>query len=185
MADHRLAQPPAAPRRDDAAPRPPEEPILVPGRTCWRIARADHLGLIVDAADYFAAAKAAMGAARRRLMLVGWDFDLRIRLEPDRDDARQPDMLGRFIQNLVENRPGLHAFILKWDMAMVKTIAREIVPLLAMRWLTMRRIHFRLDSEHPLDACHHQKMMVIDDGLAFCGGIDMTRDRWEDRKSVV
>ncbi|MGQ9365664.1 phospholipase D-like domain-containing protein [Azospirillum sp. ST 5-10] len=181
MSGQRLAAPPHADRPTVPAPGR-EEPILVPGRTCWRIARADRVALIVDAADYFAAAKRAMREARHRLMLVGWDFDLRIRLEPDREDASQPDMLGRFIQHLVENRPGLHAFILKWDMAMVKTVAREILPLLVMKWLTLRRIHFRLDSEHPLDACHHQKLMVIDDGLAFCGGIDMTRDRWDTRQ---
>ncbi|WP_084536497.1 phospholipase D-like domain-containing protein [Azospirillum halopraeferens] len=179
MAVHHTAPPAGAGLRTPEAPIPPETPILVPGKTCWRIARADRLALIVDAAAYFAAAKAAMGLARHRLMMVGWDFDLRIRLEPDREDARQPDMLGRFVQHLVQSRPGLQAFILKWDMAMVKTIAREIVPLLVMQWLTMRRIHFRLDSEHPLDACHHQKLMVIDDALAFCGGIDMTRDRWD------
>lgn len=156
-----------------------ERPILVPGDTCWRIARADRVSLIVDAKDYFAAAKAVMLTARQRVMMIGWDFDLQIRLEPDRPDARQPDMLGLFIQRLVTDRPGLRAYILKWDMAALKTIARQILPLLSMRWLTMRRIRFRLDSRHPLDACHHQKLLVIDDSAAFCGGIDMTRDRWD------
>ncbi|HEY0832753.1 MAG TPA: phospholipase D-like domain-containing protein [Azospirillum sp.] len=156
-----------------------EAPILVPGDTCWCIGRARHVSLIVDAKDYFTAAKTVMRSARHRLMLVGWDFDLRIRLEPDRPDAHLPDTLGLFIQHLIACRPGLRAYILKWDMAMLKTIARQIVPLLAMHWITMPRIRFRLDSRHPLDACHHQKLLVIDDSVAFCGGIDMTRDRWD------
>jgi phospholipase D1/2 len=54
-----------------------------------------------------------------------------------------------------------------------------VIPLLATHWLTMRRIHFRLDSNHPLTGCHHQKILVIDDSVAFCGGIDMTTDRWD------
>lgn len=160
---------------------PAERPILIPGETCWRIARADRVSLIVDAKDYFAAAKAVMLTARRRIMMIGWDFDLQIRLEPDRPDARQPDRLGPFVQHLVTSRPGLCAYILKWDMAALKTITRQIIPLLAMRWMTMRRIRFRLDSRHPLDACHHQKLLVVDDSAAFCGGIDMTRDRWDTR----
>jgi len=28
---------------------------------------------------------------------------------------------------------------------------------------------------------HHQKMLVVDDELAFCGGIDVTLDRWDTR----
>jgi phospholipase D1/2 len=45
------------------------EPLLVPGRTCWRIERADRLALIVDAADYFRLAKAAMLKAQHSIML--------------------------------------------------------------------------------------------------------------------
>ena len=37
-----------------------------------------------------------------------------------------------------------------------------------------RQIHFKLDGAHPVGASHHQKIVVIDDRLAFCGGIDMT-----------
>ena len=48
----------------------------------WRIARADRLSLIVDAEDYFRAAKRAMLGARHVIMLVGWDLDTRILLEP-------------------------------------------------------------------------------------------------------
>ncbi|GJE04700.1 Cardiolipin synthase B [Methylobacterium isbiliense] len=45
--------------------------------------------------------------------------------------------------------------------------------------MTGKRIHLRLDSVHPLGACHHQKIAVIDDALAFCGGIDLTVGRWD------
>ena len=55
---------------------------LEPGRNCWRIAPATRATVIVDAADYFAAAREAMLKAERRIMLFGWDFDARIRLVP-------------------------------------------------------------------------------------------------------
>ena len=59
------------------------EPLLVPGRNCWRIERANRLALIVDAADYFRRVKAAMLKAKHSIMLIGWDFDTRIKFEPE------------------------------------------------------------------------------------------------------
>lgn len=38
---------------------------------------------------------------------------------------------------------------------------------------------FWLDDQVPLGACHHQKVVVIDDRLAFCGGGDISIDRWD------
>ena len=52
--------------------------LLEPGRTCWRVEPADRFACLVDGADYFRHAKAAMLRARRRILLVGWDFDTRI-----------------------------------------------------------------------------------------------------------
>ncbi|HEX2140557.1 MAG TPA: hypothetical protein VHG33_12695, partial [Woeseiaceae bacterium] len=52
--------------------------VLVPGRTCWRIEPAGRFALIIDAAEYFRHVKAAMLQARSRILLIGWDFDVRI-----------------------------------------------------------------------------------------------------------
>jgi phosphatidylserine/phosphatidylglycerophosphate/cardiolipin synthase-like enzyme len=40
-------------------------------------------------------------------------------------------------------------------------------------------VHFRLDDQVPFGACHHQKVLVIDDEIAFCGGADLCVDRWD------
>jgi phospholipase D1/2 len=156
--------------------------ILEPGRNCWRVERADRLALIVDAANYFAAAKSAIRQARHAVMLVGWRFDLRIKLEPDRGHAQPPDGLGAFLKAVAAERPGLRIHILQWDAALLATLARQVVPFLALELVWHRRIHFRLDSDRPAGACHHQKILVVDDALAFCGGIDMTADRWDTRE---
>ena len=155
--------------------------LLRPGRNCWRIERAGRLAVIVDAARYFVAAKAAIRQAQRSVMLIGWKFDLRIRLEPDREPSEVPDELGPFLKWVAAERPDLRIHVLQWDAAMVATVARQIVPMLWLELMWHRRIHFRLDSDHPWGACHHQKIAVIDDALAFCGGIDMTADRWDTR----
>jgi phosphatidylserine/phosphatidylglycerophosphate/cardiolipin synthase-like enzyme len=160
---------------------PEQAPILQPGRTCWRTEQSNRLALIVDACDYFAVAKAAIEQARHSIYMIGWDFDLRLRLDPANPDATEPDELGAFLKHTVNSRPGLQAYILKWDMAMLFTLSRQIVPVLALDLMTQRRIHFRLDAQHPSGAAHHQKIIVIDDALAFCGGIDMTDSRWDTR----
>lgn len=152
---------------------------LTPGRNCWRIERADKAAVIVDAADYFAAARAAMLTARKRIMLIGWDFDARIRFGDESEG--QPVPIGKFIQWLVERRPGLEVYLLRWDLGLLKTMFRGSTPLTLLRWKLHKRIHFSLDSAHPTGASHHQKIVVIDDCLAFCGGIDMTRGRWDTR----
>jgi phosphatidylserine/phosphatidylglycerophosphate/cardiolipin synthase-like enzyme len=149
---------------------------LAPGRNCWRIERASRLSVIVDAADYFAAARKAMLAAEKRIMLIGWDFDARIRLVPGDEMT-----LGEFVLWLVRRRPELEVYLLRWDMGALKTVFRGTTILTLGRWMLHKRIHTKLDGHHPTGASHHQKIVVIDDCFAFCGGIDMTGDRWDTR----
>src|SRR6185503_1884968 len=46
-------------------------------------------------------------------------------------------------------------------------------------WRTHRHVHFGFDNRHPVGGSHHQKIVVVDDSLAFCGGIDLTSHRWD------
>ncbi|WP_451986923.1 phospholipase D-like domain-containing protein [Azospirillum endophyticum] len=157
----------------------PVGPILVPGRTCWRMEKADRVAVIIDAAAYFARIKAAILNARHSVMLIGWDFDTRIKLEPDDPMPGVPNELGDFLSWIVRVRPELTINVLKWDLAVLKMPFRGGTPLVLLDWISSRRLRFRLDSAHPPGACHHQKIAIIDDALAFCGGIDMTTDRWD------
>ncbi len=157
----------------------PEAPILRPGETCWKIAHADRLAVIIDAADYFATIRDAVRNARHSVILVGWDFDTRIGLDP-RDDAA-PNELGRFLNWVVRARPDLRIYLLKWGLGWIQSLGRASMPLRLLDLMSNRRIHFRLDHAHPSGSAHHQKIVAIDDALAFCGGIDMTADRWDTR----
>ncbi|MFD6107954.1 phospholipase, partial [Nocardia salmonicida] len=156
-----------------------ERQILTPGETCWQIAQADRLACIVDAADYFRYAKAAMLRARKRIVLIGWDFDTRIKFEPQGKTLEGPDRLGKFLSWLPKQRPDLEIYLLKWNVGAFAAIGRGMTPIFVVNWMTDRRLHFEIDGAHPVGAAHHQKIIVIDDQLAFCGGIDMTVDRWD------
>lgn len=158
----------------------PDLDVLQPGRNCWAIERAHRARVIVDAADYFRTIRQAMLEAREQILLIGWDFDTRIRLdEPSRRKGDPPVRLGAFLLWLAENRPDLRIYILKWDVGALKLLGRGSSMIDAARWALHERITFRLDHSHPAGCSHHQKIVVIDDALAVCGGIDMTADRWD------
>ncbi|MDQ8758168.1 phospholipase D-like domain-containing protein [Sphingosinicella sp. LHD-64] len=149
------------------------------GDPLWRVEQADRAALIVDAADYFNHARSAMLQAQRRIMLIGWDFDARLRIGDA--DAAEPATIGEFILWLADRRPDLDIYLLRWDVGAFKSVFRGITPITLLRWMWHKRIHVRLDGAHPTGASHHQKIVVIDDCLAFCGGIDMTVGRWDTR----
>ena len=147
----------------------------------WRTASATQMSVIVDADAYFSSARSAMLKARRRIMLVGWDFDARIELVDGDRLPDEPATVGSFIYWLVERTPELEVFLLRWDVGALKTFLRGSNIATIAKWMRHPRIHTRLDGFHPVGASHHQKIVVIDDCLAFCGGIDMTSERWDTR----
>ncbi|WP_370161903.1 phospholipase D-like domain-containing protein [Limimaricola soesokkakensis] len=162
----------------------PTRPILREGETCWRIARADRLAVIVDAADYFATIREVVRHAKRSVLFIGWDFDTRIELEPDAEEDGVPNTLGAYLEWVVEKTPDLQVHLLKWDLGIIETLSRGSTPLVLADWMTNERIHMKLDHAHPSGAAHHQKIVVIDDVLAFCGGIDITAKRWDTRSHL-
>ena len=152
------------------------------GEDCWRIARAAKASIIVDAECYFRHARAAMMKAKHRIMLIGWDFDAGISLireDEAKDDA--PVIIGDFISWLVEQKPELEIYLLRWDVGAMKSMVKPANLFTTVKWMAHSRIQVKLDSHHPPAASHHQKIVVIDDCFAFCGGIDMTADRWDTR----
>ncbi|MHB9878552.1 phospholipase D-like domain-containing protein [Pacificimonas sp. ICDLI1SI03] len=154
--------------------------MLKEGENVWKVALADRAALVVDAENYFVHARSAMSQATKCIMMVGWDFDARIELVPGRDDI--PDeKLGDFVYRLVKENPDLDIYLLRWRFGAFKVFARGTTIFTIIKWLLHPRIHLRLDGAHPYGSSHHQKIVVIDDSFAFCGGIDMTGDRWDTR----
>lgn len=156
--------------------------ILAEGETCWRLAEAERFSVIVDAAGFFLCARQATRKARRSIILIGWDFDTRIRLTPQETEHDGPDRLGRFLEHLARQTPELQIHILKWDLGLLSSMTRGETPIHMLRWMLSRQIHLKLDRAHPPLAAHHMKLLVIDDAIAFCGGIDMTVGRWDTRE---
>lgn len=153
--------------------------------SAWRFARASRVHVVIDAAPYFALMQQALLRARQRIMMIGWDFDTRIHLGQGRrwwskpDRLEQPARLGPFMIWLVKRTRGLQVRVLKWNFGALKFIFRGSMILDLFRWWRNPSIDFKFDSAHPLGCSHHQKVIVIDDRFAVCGGIDMTGYRWD------
>ncbi|MCR5877401.1 phospholipase D-like domain-containing protein [Phenylobacterium sp. J367] len=155
------------------------------GTTCWRIETADRAAVILDMADYFTAAKAAMLKARRSIHLLNWAFDPDTLFEPQphpepkgggRDDDTR---IGPFLKRLSEEKPDLDIRILCWKASLPISATQNFFTLKDRHCFAGSSVNMKLDGRLPFGASHHQKMIVIDDRVAFCGGGDIAPDRWD------
>ncbi|MCB1303468.1 MAG: hypothetical protein KDK37_04300 [Leptospiraceae bacterium] len=160
------------------------------------MAHADKGAFLVDAANYYNAFMQAARMARQSLFILGWDLDSRLVLNREADmesserehiDAPAPledyDSIAflSFLNDLLAKNSELQIYILNWDYSMIYALEREAMAAIKFAWQSSERLHFRFDNNHPLGASHHQKVAVIDDSIGFCGGIDLTGQRWDTR----
>ena len=154
--------------------------LLQEGDTCWRRVRADRAAVLVDAAAYFGALRSSLLKAQRSIFLLGWDLDSRTCLQgPVEPDDRAPRELGKLFRWLLRRRRKLEIRILLWDYSVFYATQRELFPRLIFGWNKPRRVEIVLDAHLPFGASHHEKLVVIDDSVAYCGGIDLTLRRWD------
>src|SRR5690606_3677972 len=153
--------------------------ILREKKNCWKIASAKRGGFLVDCAAYFRNLYEAMLQAEESIFILGWDIDTRIKLIPHSPDPHIPNEFGAFLNYLIQQKKNLKIYILMSDYYSILAFERELFDKIKLGWMGSKRIQFHLDSEFPLGASHHQKIVVIDDQVAFCGGIDISSERWD------
>ncbi|GGK29374.1 phospholipase D-like domain-containing protein [Salinarimonas ramus] len=154
--------------------------LLRPGDTVWRTPPAGRAALLLDNAGYFALAKQAILEAEHQVMLLGWAFDPRTRLDPRNARAGEPDAIGEVLNAAIARNPALDVRLHVWDMNLAIAATRDLFPQRAPFWLDPA-IRLALANDLPLGACHHQKLLVVDDALAFVSGDDFSPDRWDTR----
>ncbi len=161
--------------------------ILKPGTNCMGIYQAKETGLLIDACDYYRAFYHAALHARNRILMAGWQFDSEVRLirGDEADNAEHDVRFLAFLESLCEKNQELEIYILAWDFSVFFSLEREWFQDQIFNWSTNERIHFTFDSKHAVGATHHQKFVIIDDELAFVGGIDICSDRWDDRRHLL
>jgi len=156
--------------------------FLTAGETCWKTVDAERAAVLIDGAAYYAALRSAILQAERSIFIVGWDIDSRVRLttrdgDADADDA--PEDLRGLLQYVADRRPEIEIHLLLWDYSVLFALEREPLPAVNLVWNTPEQVQVCLDDVLPLGASHHQKIVIVDDTVAFCGGLDLTIRRWD------
>ena len=159
-------------------------PLIKPGHNAWRAAHAGRAAVLIDAGQYFGAVREALLNARSTAFIIGWDLDSRTRLigEDCRADDGFPESFIEFLSAIVRRRPQLRIHVLVWDYSILYASERELFPTASLHWATPPQVRFCLDDDLPLGASQHQKIVVIDDAVAFSGGLDLTTRRWDTRE---
>jgi phospholipase D1/2 len=154
--------------------------MLEPGRNCGRLVRANRFALLVDGSNYYQRLAEAIRRAKRTVVIVGWDLDSRVRLGPG---AGGPDQLvpplREFLPAIASATPHLHIYILTWNFPILFANVRDPKLVWGKDPFRHPRVHLQFDDTHPAGASHHQKIVVIDDCLAFVGGMDIAGGRWD------
>ncbi|HEY5927595.1 MAG TPA: phospholipase D-like domain-containing protein [Kofleriaceae bacterium] len=161
-------------------------PLLVPGETCGALVESDRSGVLVDGKDFYRAFYDACCKAERTILMAGWQFSSNVKLVRG-DDAKcceYPNTLLELLTTLCEERSDLNVYMLPWDSSPVFAFEREPMQKLKLKLKGHNRIHWKMDNMHPAGASHHQKMFIVDRGIAMLGGMDVCRARWDDREHV-
>jgi phospholipase D1/2 len=148
--------------------------LLQEGKNCWKITEVECLAVLIDAAAFYEAFAKTAEHAQESILILAWDIDWRTRLIEESEET-----FAEFLLKLVKRNPRLHINILEWDFAMIYARERGILPMFGVGVPSHRRIHYHKDEVHPVAGSHHQKIIVIDDHISFCGGLDITRQRWD------
>jgi len=159
--------------------------LLENGVTCSTlIDDAPKSGLLIDGRDFYCAVYRAMCAARRSIVIAGWQFDTSVELLRGEDAAAAgtPAQFLELLCSLCEERPELEIHLLAWEASAAFTLEREPLQKLRFHLRGHRRVHFRMDNLTPTGGSHHQKLVIVDRSIAFVGGMDICTSRWDDRE---
>jgi phosphatidylserine/phosphatidylglycerophosphate/cardiolipin synthase-like enzyme/uncharacterized membrane protein YdjX (TVP38/TMEM64 family) len=161
--------------------------ILRPNRNVWRIEHAARAAALIDGAAFFDAVRQAFLNARHSIFVLGWDIDSRTRLVGDSNQPEDglPATLADFLTEVVRRRPELKINLLLWDYSLLYAGERELFPRLSLQWRTPQQISLCLDNIVPFGCSQHQKIIVVDNAVAFSGGLDLTIRRWDTTDHVA
>jgi phosphatidylserine/phosphatidylglycerophosphate/cardiolipin synthase-like enzyme len=128
-----------------------------------------ELKVLVDGAEALPAIAEVLAGARSHVHIAGWHLTPDFGLTRDGDAVRLRDLLGELslrvdVRVLLWAGAPLHAFTP--DRREVAKVRDALVHGTAVRCALDRR-------ERPMH-CHHEKLVIVDDRVAFVGGIDLT-----------
>ena len=151
--------------------------MLCAGENIWRRSNAKKISFLLESANYYEALAQCLGKAKHTICILGWDVGSHVELIKGPDHERY--RLGQYLNDLVEKNKNLTVRILCWNFPLAYSPHRETPLSLISGWNTSERIILRYDDSHPVGGSEHQKVIVLDDEIGFCGGIDVCERRWD------
>ena len=124
--------------------------------------------------DYYVALEKVLLKAKKSILIVGWDFDGRIKLCPARDVRAARRLFAR----AGGARPQLNPY--SGLERCCDSRAGRAAAAAPRRAVAGPPSHPGAARQPASDlGAHHQKIVCIDDTLAFAGGMDLTIRRWD------
>jgi phosphatidylserine/phosphatidylglycerophosphate/cardiolipin synthase-like enzyme len=141
--------------------------------------RGNSVELLVDGASALPAIAEELQRATSHVHIAGWYFTPDFALRRDED----PLVLRNLLAELAER---VDVRVLSWAGAPLPLFrpSRREVRRMRERLVRGTRIRCELDAKERPMHCHHEKTVVVDDHVAFVGGIDLTDeagDRFDTR----
>lgn len=146
---------------------------------------------LMDGVEYFAAVHDAIRKAQRQILIIGWDLHSEIELL--RGDAAEqaeaqglgPTRLADLLEASVKANSALHVRLVIWEANALFALERQHLPRMRRPWDKHPRIEMVWATDAPSFASFHEKIVVIDDRVAFAGGMDLTTSRWDTHQHKV
>ncbi|HWC87986.1 MAG TPA: phosphatidylserine/phosphatidylglycerophosphate/cardiolipin synthase family protein [Solirubrobacteraceae bacterium] len=129
----------------------------------------NQLDILIDGAEALPAIAEALMQARSHVSITGWHLASHFELIR----GERPVVLGALLAELARR---VDVRVLVWAGAPVPAFhpTRKEVAAEVERLVRSTQIRCQVDPrEHPFH-CHHEKTVIVDDEVAFVGGIDMT-----------
>ena len=131
-------------------------------------------------AAYFDAAMIAMGKAKHSVHLLNWAFEPQTLFHPQPGcTGPEDDRIANFLKKLSRDNPKLDVRVLCWKSALPVAATQHWFTLADRKVFAGSEVKFILDGKLPTGASHHQKAIIVDDAIGFCGGGDIGPDRWD------
>jgi phosphatidylserine/phosphatidylglycerophosphate/cardiolipin synthase-like enzyme len=128
-----------------------------------------ELELLIDGEQALARIAAALESARSQVHIAGWHITPDFGLRRDPETIRLRELLGDLAERL-------EVKVLLWAGAPMRmfTPNRAQVREARSKLIQGTAIRCALDSHERPMHCHHEKLVIVDDEVAFVGGIDLT-----------
>eukprot|EP01100_Stratorugosa_tubuloviscum_P005240 TRINITY_DN2367_c0_g4_i1.p1 TRINITY_DN2367_c0_g4~~TRINITY_DN2367_c0_g4_i1.p1 ORF type:complete len:968 (+),score=331.65 TRINITY_DN2367_c0_g4_i1:3-2906(+) len=137
----------------------------------------------VDGRPTFYAMKEAINSAKQEIFIADWYLSPEVVLVREQFPLSQEDQLEALL--LAKAKQGVQIYIIIWNET---KLALELGCLRAKEILEKKHENIRVLC-HPLmvpaEWSHHQKLLIVDQDIAFVGGLDLAFGRYDDFRHKI